>query len=70
LAFEAPEKKWNEVGAPLRKQKILLSRAYLDGEFGKRETWREPILLNPAIFTTLPELDRFVNALRNVIHNA
>ena len=70
LAFEVQGKKWTEVSVPLRKQKILLSGAYLEGEFGKRETWREPILSNPAIFTALPELDRFVKALKNVIHNA
>jgi isopenicillin-N epimerase len=58
-------KKWVDVSKPLRENdKIRISGAWIDGEYGKPETWREIILVNTAIFTTPPQLDRYVAAIR------
>jgi selenocysteine lyase/cysteine desulfurase len=69
LSFDLNEGKRQDVTQPLWQQhKILLGGAYVDGEFGKPETWREITLCNTALFTTLAELDRLVAAMRKVLH--
>ena len=65
LGFDIVGKKWVDVAKPLRENdKIRISGAWIDGEYGKPETWREIMLVNPAIFTTPPQLDHYVTALR------
>ena len=67
FGFDIKGKKWVDVAKPFREQeKIRISGAWIDGEYGKPESWREIILVNPAIFTTLPQLDHYVAALRKV----
>jgi selenocysteine lyase/cysteine desulfurase len=69
LGFDIVGKKWVDVAKPFREtEKIRISGAWIDGEYGKPETWREIILVNPAIFTTRPQLDHYVTALRKVAH--
>jgi hypothetical protein len=59
------ERKWVDVSKPLRENdKIRISGAWIDGEYGKPETWREIMLVNTAIFTTPAQLDQYVAALR------
>jgi selenocysteine lyase/cysteine desulfurase len=67
LAFEVRGKTYAEVTRRLRAQKIGLSGAYINGRFGHRASWREPMLANPALFTTTEDLDRFVQALRPIL---
>jgi isopenicillin-N epimerase len=65
LSFDVLEGKRVDVTRPLWEQsKIMLGGAYVDGEFGKPETWREITLCNTALFTTLEQLDRFAAALK------
>ena len=42
----------------------------INGRFGDRASWREPMLANPALFTTTDDLDRFVQALRPILLDA
>lgn len=68
FSFDLKTKKYSEVVTPLYQQdKILLGGAYLNGAFGKPETWRDVVLCNTALFTTPEHLDRFVLALRRMI---
>jgi selenocysteine lyase/cysteine desulfurase len=69
LAFEVRGKTHAEVTRPLFEKKIRLSGAYINGRFGDRESWREPILANPALFTTTEDLDQFVQALRHLLRS-
>jgi isopenicillin-N epimerase len=70
LAFEVRGKTYAEVTRPLREKKIGLSGAYINGRFGDRASWREPMLANPALFTTTDDLDRFVQALRPILRRS
>jgi hypothetical protein len=64
LGFDIVGKKWVDVSEPLRENdRIRISGAWIDGEYGKPETWREVILVNPAIFTIAP-------AIRPLRHSA
>jgi selenocysteine lyase/cysteine desulfurase len=65
LGFDIVGKKWVDVSKPLRENdKIRISGAWIDGEYGKPETWREIMLVNTAIFTTPAQLDHYVAALK------
>lgn len=67
LGFDIPGKKWVDISKALRENgKIRISGAWIDGEYGKPETWREIVLANPAVFTTPPQVDRFVTELKRV----
>lgn len=68
LSFDVRDGKRGDVTEPLwKKHKILLGGAYVDGEFGKPETWREITLCNTALFTGPKELDRFAAALKEAL---
>ncbi len=69
LAFEVRGKTYAEVTRPLREKKIGLSGAFINGRFGEPANWREPILANPALFTTTADLDLFVQALRELLRD-
>ena len=70
LAFEVRGKTYAEVTGSLREKKIGLSGAYINGRFGDHASWREPMLANPALFTTTDDLDRFVQALHPILLDA
>lgn len=70
LAFEVRGKTYAEVTRTLREKKIALSGAYINGQFGDRASWREPMLANSALFTTTDDLDLFVQALRPLLQAA
>jgi selenocysteine lyase/cysteine desulfurase len=70
LAFEVQNKTYSEVAGPIRAKNIGVSGAFLNGRFGDRASWREPLLANPALFTTTDDLDRFVQALRPILRSA
>jgi isopenicillin-N epimerase len=68
LGFDIPGKKWVDISKALRENgKIRISGAWIDGDYGKPGTWREIVLVNPAIFTTPPQLDRYVTELRKIL---
>jgi selenocysteine lyase/cysteine desulfurase len=69
LAFEVRGKTYAEVTRPLREKKIGLSGCYINGRFGERSSWREPMLANPALFTTKEDLDQFVQAIRPILRS-
>jgi selenocysteine lyase/cysteine desulfurase len=70
LAFEVRGKTHAEVTRPLLEKRIALGGAYINGRFGDRASWRDPMLASPALFTTTDDLDRFVQALRPILLEA
>jgi isopenicillin-N epimerase len=70
LAFEVRGMTYAEATRPLRDQKFGVSGAYINGRFGDRASWTDVIMANPALFTTTDDLDRFVQALRPILHAA
>jgi isopenicillin-N epimerase len=71
LSFDLTEGKRGDVTQWLwQRHKILLGGAYVNGEFGKPETWREITLCNTALFTKLEQLDRFAAALKKALHES
>jgi len=71
LSFDLTEGKRSDVTRALWQQhKIMLGGAYVDGEFGKPETWREITLCNTALFTTLEQLDKFAAALKKALRES
>lgn len=70
LSFDITGGQLQDITQALWQQyKIMLGGAYVDGEFGKPETWREITLCNTALFTKPEELDRFVAAMKKTLHN-
>ncbi len=69
LAFEVRGKTYAEVTRPLREKKIGLSGALHQRSVRRPASWREPMLANPALFTTTEDLDQFVQALRHVLRS-
>lgn len=68
LSFDVNDGKRRDVTQPLWQQhKILLGGAYVNGQFGKPETWQEITLCNTALLHSLEQLDRFVTALQQVL---
>ena len=68
LGFDIPGKKWTHISKALRENAdIRISGARIDGEYGKPETWREIVLVNPSIFTRDAQLDRYVLELRRTL---
>jgi isopenicillin-N epimerase len=70
LGFEVRGRTYAEATRPLREQKIGVSGAYMNGQFGDRASWTDVIMANPALFTTTDDLDRFVQALRPILRSA
>jgi len=71
LSFDLTEGNRGDVTQPLWQQhKIMLGGAYVDGEFGKPDTWREITLCNTALFTTLEQLDKFATALKKALRES
>lgn len=65
LSFDVTGGKRQDITQPLWQQhKILLGGAYVNGEFGKPESWQEITLCNTALFHSLEQLDRFASALK------
>jgi selenocysteine lyase/cysteine desulfurase len=63
LGFDISGEKWVDIFKALRENaNIRISGAWIDGEHGKPETWREIVLVSPAIFTRLLN---WTNTLQN-----
>ena len=58
-----------EVGN-IRPYLLLLGGAYVNGQFGKPETWREITLCNTALFHSLEQLDRFAASMRQALRKS
>lgn len=50
-----------------RQHKIMLGGAYVDGEFGKPETWREITLCNTGLFHSPQDLDYFASCINSLL---
>jgi selenocysteine lyase/cysteine desulfurase len=71
LSFDVTGGKRQDITQPLWQQhKILLGGAYINGEFGKPESWREITLCNTALFHSPEQLDRFASALKLVLRQS
>jgi selenocysteine lyase/cysteine desulfurase len=71
LTFQVDGMEYRDITAPLReKHNVYMGGAYIGGELGKRDTWKEVVFVNTAVFHTPADMDRAAAALLDTVRKS